>query len=256
MNRKDFKDTFEEVPQGFKNRVRSTLNNLPDKEENIIMAKNKKNLNIGFRKRVLVTLAATMILGTGAFAVGKLTYVTSFTSHTPTYSSIPTVTEVDEDFGFKPNLVEKFSNGYVFDKALTSNVEGNDADGNVLDKTKELDFMYKSGKNELSLSMTNNQIGEMDENTENVKNYKGVDIYYSQQANKNVPEDYEMTEQDKKDEADGKYIFNVGSEEVEVSEVKFLSFEKDGVTYSLLAMNNDISKDELVKMACEIIDSK
>ncbi|WP_373600230.1 hypothetical protein [Paraclostridium bifermentans] len=260
MNRKDFKDTFEDVPQGFKNRVRSTLNNLPDKEENIVMVKdknkNKKRFNIGFRKRVLVTLAVTMILGTGVFAAGNVFSIIGNSSNIPTYKSIPSISQVSKDFGFEPKIVKEFSNGYIFDKGYTVNKEGFDEEGNSLGKSKELDFTYRNSKNELSLYMTNKQFGEKDENTEKVENYKGVDIYYNQYASKSVPADYEMTEQDKKDEAEGKYVFSVGSKEVEVTEVKFLSFEKDGVTYSLLAMNNDISKDELVKMACEIIDNK
>lgn len=69
-------------------------------------------------------------------------------------------------------------------------------------------------------------------------------------------EDYKMTEQDKKDEAEGKYRFGFGSEEVEIVSYKFLDWEQDGVYYSFLVEDSNISQDELVEMAHQIIDAQ
>lgn len=256
MNNYNFKNAFPDTPLGFKNKVSDTLNNLPDKKEYGEMENKTIFKKISFKKRVIVTLAATFVLGTTAFAAGKVFSIVGGSSNIPTYTSLPTIQQVKDDFGFSPKLVEKFNNGYTFDNGYTSNNEALDEKGNSLGKSKSLNFSYEKDNDKVMLGMENKMLGGKSEKEILVDNYKDTELYYTSYANKCVPPDYKMTEQDKKDEASGKYEFSVGSRNVEISQVQYLSWEQNGIYYYVLATDSDLSKDELVKMAHEVIDAK
>lgn len=256
MNNYNFKNVFPDTPLSFKNKVSDTLNNLPDKKEYCEMENKTICKKILLKKRVIVTLAATLVLGTTAFAAGKVFSLVGSSSNIPTYTSLPTIQQVKDDFGFNPKLVEKFNNGYIFDNAKTLKNEALDEKGNSLGKSKSLGFIYKKGNDEVNLDMENKMLGEKSKKEVLVDNYRDIDLYYETCTTKFLPEDYKMTEQDKKDEASGKYEFSVGTREVEISRFTFLNWEQDGIYYSFMTTDSDLSKDELVKMSHEVIDSK
>ncbi|MDK2584682.1 hypothetical protein QOZ83_02325 [Romboutsia sedimentorum] len=256
MNNYNFKNAFPDTPLSFKNKVSDTLNNLPDKKEYCEMENKTICKKISFKKRVIVTLAATFVLGTTALAAGKVFSIVGGSSNIPTYTSLPTIQQVKDDFGFSPKLVGKFNNGYTYDKAKASKNEALDEKGNSLGKSKSLGFIYKKGNDEVNLDMENKMLGEKSKKEVLVDNYKDIDLYYETCTTKFLPEDYEMTEQDKKDEASGKYEFSVGSKKIEISRFTFLNWEQDGIYYYFMTTDSDLTKDELVKMAHEVIDAK
>lgn len=250
----NLKNAFPNTPNNFKERVRTTLSSLPEKEENVIMESKIKK--ISFKKKLVVAVATTFVLGTTAFAAGKLYSITSHGSNIPTYRDMPSVEVINKDFGFSPNLVEKFENGYEFNNGYTSNQEGYDENGNSLGESKSLMILYKKGNSDISVNIENMTIVGEDTNVVSVGNYKGSDLKYIAYTNKLVPGDYEMTEDDKKDEASGKYVFSFGSRDIETSEMQNIAFELDGLYYTILAVDSELAQDDLVKMAQEIIDAK
>lgn len=256
MNNYNFKNAFPDTPVSFKNKVSDTLNNLPDKKENDEMGNKTMCKKISFKKRVIVTLAATFVLGTTALAAGKVFSIVGSSSNIPTYTNLPTIQQVKDDFGFSPKLVGKFNNGYTYDKAKTSKNEALDEKGNSLDKSKSLGFIYKKGNDEVNLDMENKMLGEKSKKEVLVDNYKDIELYYESFTTKFLPVDYEMTEQDKKDQASGKYNFSVGTKKIEISQFTFLNWQQDGIYYSFMTTDSDLSQDELVKMAHEVIDAK
>lgn len=151
-------------------------------------------------------------------------------------------------------IVLYYVEGYSVEE--TGHILRRDEKGNSEVKTKSLDFTYTKGNDKLSLSMENVRLGERSEKETVVGTYNGVDIYYDSYANKLVPADYKLTEQDKKDEATGKYVFSYGSDKEEISQVQYLSWMQDGINYSLLGIDSKISKDELVKMAQQVINAR
>ncbi|WP_042274642.1 hypothetical protein [[Clostridium] dakarense] len=256
MNNYNWNNAFPDTPKSFKNKVSDTLNNLPDQEENGEMGNRRIYKNGSLKKKVIIALASTFVLGTTAFAAGKLFSTVGSTSNIPTYTALPSVEQVNDDFGFNPKLVDKFENGYIFENGYTSNYEGLDEDGNSLGKTKALNFEYKKDKSRINLSMEKGMLGEIDEKSVLIDKYNDIDVYYHSYANKLVPGDYEMTEQDKKDEASGKYVFSFGSEDIEISKIQYLGWKQDGINYSFLAKDSELSQDELVKMTHQIINEK
>lgn len=253
---KNWNNTFPDTPESFKNKVSNTLNNLPDKKEICEMEKKTIYKNGSLKKRIIIAIAATFVLGTTAFAAGKVFSIVGSSSNIPTYTTIPLAKQVNDDFGFNPKLVDKFKNGYIFNNGYTVNMEGLDEKGNSVGKTKSLRFAYIKGDDEVSLYIDGKMFGERSKQEVLVDTYKNIDLYFISYANKFLPVDYKMTEQDKKDEASGKYVFSVGSKDIEVSQVQGLSWEQDGIYYSFLAIDSNLSQDELVEMAHQIISAK
>lgn len=256
MNNYNWKNTFPDTPESFKNRVSVTLNNLPTQKENSKMKNRIMYTKSSFKKKLMIALVATMALGTTAFATGKIVSIVGHSSNIPTYTTLPTMEQVKKDFKFNPKLVEKFDNGYVFTNGYTLNNEALDSQNNSIGKSKELNFTYVKGNDEISLYMENGRLGEKSEKEIIIDTYKDIDLYYISYANKLVPEDYKMTEQDKQDESSGKYVFSYGSKKEEISQFKHLNWIQNGINYYFVAMDSNLSQDELVKMAHQIIDAK
>lgn len=256
MNKYNWNNAFPDTPESFKNKVSATLNSLPDKKENNEMENKKISKKGSIKKKIMIALVAAMVVGTTVFAAGKICYITSSSSSKPTYTSIPTVEQVKKDLKFNPKLINKFDNGYVFESGHIVNNEGRDENDKAIAKTKSLDFTYKKGNDKLSLFMGNVRLGESSEKETVSNTYSGIDLYYHSAAYKFVPADYKMTEQDKKDKLSGKYVFSYGSDKEKISQIQFLNWMQDGVYYSFLASDSNISKDELVKMAQKVIDTK
>ncbi|WP_291579727.1 hypothetical protein [Clostridium sp. UBA6640] len=256
MNNHNWDNAFPDTPESFKNKVRSTLNSLPNQKENCEMENKTSYKKASFRKRTMVALVAAMVVGTTVFAAGKITSITSHGSNIPTYTTMPTEEKVKKDLGFNPKLVKEFDNGYIFKGGYTTDNNHEDNKGNSVLKTKSLIFAYEKENDKVTLFMDEEKLGEELEKEKIVDNYNGIDLYYNSYANKYVPADYEKTEQDKQDEASGKYVFGYGSDKVEISHSQHLSWVQDGIHYSFLAVDSEISQDELVKMVHQFIDAK
>jgi hypothetical protein len=256
MSNYDWNNAFPDTPKSFRDKVSATLSSLPDQKEKGKMENKKIYNKVSFKKKVIIALVATMVVGTTVFAAGKISSIFSSSSNIPTYRTMPTAEQVKKDFKFSPKLVEKFDNGYTFADGYAVNNEGRDDKGNSEVKTKSLDFTYTKGKDKLSLFMENIRLGERSEKETVVCTYNGVDLYYNSYANKLVPADYKLTEQDKKDQASGKYVFSYGSDKEKISQVQYLSWMQDGINYSFLGIDSKISKDELVKMAQQVMSTR
>ena len=76
--------------------------------------------------------------------------------------------------------------------------------------------------------------------------------------NKVVSDDYELTEQDKKDQSSGKVVFSYddSASQIEVSQVQSVNWNKDGIQYDLLQIDGKLSAGELADMAREVINNR
>lgn len=256
MNTYKWNDAFPDTPKSFKNKISVTLNSLPEKKENDEMKNIKLYKRGSIKKKIIIALVATMVIGTTVFAAGKISSIYSSSSIIPTYTTMPAAEQVKNDFKFNPKLVDKFDNGYTFTDGYAVNNEGVDEQGNSVEKKKSLDFTYAKGNDKLDLYMENGMLGERSNKETVVDTCNGIDLYYTSYANKCVPADYKLTKQDKQDKLSGKYVFSYGTDKAEISQVQYLDWMQDGIHYSLLAMDSNLSKDELIKMAHQVIDTK
>jgi hypothetical protein len=253
MNNYDWDNAFPKPPENFHTRLCSTLNGLE---------KEKRKMKRKVIKRSLIIAAAVIILGVGAFASsGKMTYIIGTSSSYPDYTKLPTAEQSKKVIGFVPKLISEFSNGYTFDDASIQNNSIISYDDNtkisVVDenggKYKSIMLRYKNNDDEILLDAFP---AEYSINSDDVEKeiYNGISIKYTSYTGKYVPNDYKKTEQDLKDEADGKIIFSYGTDDVEIIEVQGVDWIKDDISYNITAMDSPLSETELIDMAKEVID--
>lgn len=214
-----------------------------------------KHLKIS--KIAAVAAAAVMLLSLSVWSANVLiTSRGAQSSNIPTYNSVPTAETLQDDIGISPKILNNFSNGYTFDSGYIVENEDYSEDGRIFESYKSLNCHYKRNEDMISLDIDKSTAGNQSNHSDTAETYKGSDIKYFAYTNKLVPGDYQLTEQDKKDEKSGKYIFSYGSAEIKISDVQILSFEYNGLNYSICAADSELTKDELINMAKEIIDAQ
>ena len=122
-------------------------------------------------------------------------------------------------------------------------------------KEKELGVTYENNDGEI-LNCYMRQADERvtdDRTPDATADYDGVTVNYYQETYKFVPEDYEKTAQDKAMEAAGGYYVSFGTDEIEEMQSMSVSWEKDGVAYSIQGFDTDLTPQEMLSMAGEMI---
>ena len=82
----------------------------------------------------------------------------------------------------------------------------------------------------------------------------GVSYYETTKTEKYVSDSYQMTEQDRKEEASGQVEFNVGSSDNGVETVQYhgINWTAGGVHYNLYQMNGSLTTAQMLEMAQQI----
>ena len=219
-----------------------------------IICKNEKECKYMSKKKLgTLIVAASMVLGIVVYAAsGIITSWNSSSSATPEYTKLPTEQECINDIGYSPVLIEKFENGYVFENASIVYNALKDDNGKDVEKFKSICLHYKKNNEEIVIS-ADKYASELEITGEELEAIDETKIYYSKYKNKLVPGNYEMTEEDKKAEANGELVFSYGMDEVTTTEVQNLYFEKDGIKYTFTQTDATATVDELISMAKEII---
>ncbi len=216
----------------------------------------RRSINMRVKKRIVVLIAAVAALmaGTAVFAAtGHIANLTGSSSSKADYTSLPTADQMVREVGYEPVLINIFENGYRFDSGNIVKTKLKDDSENVVEKSKSLSFEYKKGGDTVEFTQMKCR-SQLDLPGTVITTADDTDLYYSHYTNKFVPEDYQMTAQDKQDEASGKVVFSYGSSKVEKSEVQSVTWKKDGVQYQLLQMDGMLSSEELAAMAEEVLN--
>lgn len=119
---------------------------------------------------------------------------------------------------------------------------------------KTADFNYKNGDSTVSLLVEDGVLPGAEEGGEMIKITSDLEGRYCSESFKFVPGDYVMTEQDKADEESGKYIFSYGSEKVEINHMQQITWEDNGMSYTLINSDDKVDKTILANMAAEIVN--
>jgi len=248
MKKHNWDSAFEECPEGFHKSVNSALKEISNREE--------YKMKASWSKKVIITVAAVAAIGVTAMATGKVASMTGHSSHLEDIYSVGEAEETAEKNGIDTECVDEFSNGYKFKYANISDQNLNDEEGNLINSYKALDVDYENKDALIYLNIEPKSEYLEDDPGQFVETYNGTDISSIEYTNKSVPEDYELTEQDKLDEASGAIVFSYGSDEVEVNHISFVKWSSGDLNYSLMDMNSNLSIDELTIMAQEIIDAQ
>ncbi len=206
------------------------------------------------KKTILIAAAAAVMLCGSAVATNSIiSGRVGSSSNKPVYTEPADSGTILRDFGFGTELVKEFENGYVFKAAYKGDSRDIDSEGKAINEFNTLTCKYANGSEDVILSAEPAEYNSYEE-YETAGVYNGIEIVYSEQLYKFVPPDYVKTEQDEIDEVSGKYVFSYGSDEVEISDFKWLGWMQDGVAYSLSGHDISLTEQELMDMAEEVID--
>lgn len=219
------------------------------------------------KKIATVTAACLVLVGGTAFAAGK---AASIISHNDLYSkttNFDDLEKLEEKTSLDIVAIENFTNGYSFSYMETESSRIEDEDSHTLHEYKEIYLQYERDGSPYIYISTSPVISEEHITRESVdatraletRTVDGVDIYYSVDEYLFLPveEGLEPTEEEREREAtDDHFFISYGSDERETSYVSNVIFEMDNVIYDLGTFNNDVSAEEMLDMAEEIVRAK
>lgn len=233
-------------------RINAEIN---DKEkENFSMNKIPK-----LRRMNPVVIAALVLILSAAtcFAASQVSSLVS--SSSGAFDKYPTAAQVEKAVNFKPDYVEKFSNGFYFESASISDTAAMDSDNNKVNESKGIGFFYtKEGAQKDQLLTLDADpegpgiTGEVGVNEEVIKD-GNLDLVYSKVTFKVVPESYRPTEEEQQKMDQGVLWISYGADEIKISDVQYVSWVKDGIVYNLIDNGYGLAKDEILVMAKEVI---
>ena len=206
--------------------------------------------------RTVAIAAVVMVLLCATALAAGIVYMAFGSGHSniADYAGIPSRQTLQEDLGFSTDVVEEFSNGYRYKAGYIVRNEVYDADGVVAVRYLGLHCDYRHGWKRVDLNIDAGP--DKFDDVETAETYAGREVKYYAYLNKFVPESYRLTEQDKLDEASGKYVFSYGSSTVDIDAVQLLYWEDAGLNYTICVMDSDLNEDDLIQMAKEIIDNQ
>lgn len=212
------------------------------------MRRNKK-------KMAAVLVAAAMAVGGSAFAFGgtAISQIIATCSASADYTGLPSAQQCQRDAGFTPALLQSFDNGFAFkDGVIVHNQEQNE-DGQTVNKYASLEFDYQKGGETVSLMQDSGAAHEK-ETGRCAAQKDGVSYYETTKTEKYVSDSYQMTEQDRKEEASGQVEFNVGQPDNGVETVQYhgINWTAGGVHYNLYQMNGSLTTAQMLEMAQQI----
>lgn len=158
--------------------------------------------------------------------------------------------------GFRMDAPEAFSNGFEFRSAEAQNVHALDADRKLRFAFYEISVEYQDeAGNTLQLTAHERISALPDERGEPIKTRRigTVTAEYTVAHFKYVPNDYELTREDEKMLKKPNYHISYGANQVLETDFCYLSWEKDGICYSLVDMGQSIEAETLFSMAEELI---
>lgn len=209
-------------------------------------------------RRTIVLIAAVMMLLTvSAYALNGTvaSWGTAASPYYYSFESLPSSEKLEKELGYLPAITAEFENGYALSSGSVSYGALYDAAYNEIERYKELTVTYdKDGdkliyavyKFDASMKMNGDIIAEVD----------GVEIKYNAYTNKLVPEDYQMTDEDKAAKESGELIFSWGVDNIRIARVQGVNWEQDGIFYGLTQIDGRLTPEELAAMAAELITQR
>lgn len=251
MRKNDYIKTIQDIHMPDDMRVRIAQRMAQEnghKEVPISMFKHKK------KRMAAAVIAATVVVGGSAFAFGgtAISQIIARCSASADYTSLPSAQQCQQDAGFTPALLQSFDNGFAFkDGVIVHNQEQNE-DGQTVNKYASLEFDYQKGDETVSLMQ--NSGSSQEETGSCVAQKGGVSYYETTKTEKYVSDSYQMTEQDRKEEASGQVEFNVGQSDngVETEQYHGINWTVGGVHYTLYQMNGSLTSAQMLEMAQQI----
>ena len=242
----DFKEMYKETVDGLRpsselvNRIRSN-------KEVEMRVPNKK-------KMVVLALVACMLVGTTAFAASRITRYVGWSNPNSATVDYDETVKVAEKMGVAKDILQQFSNGYVFAMSNVGGTTGLDEKGKTVAEGKTLEVTY-TRENNPDINLFIDPLFETGDysNATEAREINGVMVYYNKDFYKFVPADYKMTEEDQARMDEPHFYLSYGSSEVEEKISEGIVFETDNKIYNMFCWDANMTPDEWFAMAEELL---
>ena len=242
----DFKEMYKETVDGLRpsselvNRIRSN-------KEVEMRVPNKK-------KMVVLALVACMLVGTTAFAASRITRYVGWSNPNSATVDYDETVKVAEKMGVAKDILQQFSNGYVFAMSNVGGTTGLDEKGKTVAEGKTLEVTY-TRENNPDINLFIDPLFETGDysNATEAREINEVMVYYNKDFYKFVPADYKMTEEDQARMDEPHFYLSYGSSEVEEKISEGIVFETDNKIYNMFCWDANMTPDEWFAMAEELL---
>lgn len=215
----------------------------------------KRILGTRFFRKAAVILAACLALGgTCVYAAGVFTGTISRSSAGYDYTEYRSLAEAETKAGYTMAAPEAFSNGYVFDGITLITEADTDSSFNEYNRRTGIEVTYKNADGKEVYLRTDPQAEPEDSvKVQDRRQAPGGMLYYSESWHLYLPDGDAPTEEEKaRAESDPFFDINYGSTEKEIEYARQVTFFREGVEYTLMAVNTDLTEEALLSMAGEI----
>lgn len=205
------------------------------------------------KKRFVLVAAAALVLSVGVFAAGKITGTIGYSTSFYNYTNYADMAKAEKKAGFEAYAPESLGD-YKFDGITMDNIADIDDTGAKLNKRKAIDVDYKNADGDIvMLSIDKCPYNTNKESYHEMRDIKGVPVYYSRLESVFLPDEKDATEEElERSKRDPFFNLAIGSDKREEDASKHLIFDYKGIQYSLMA-GDDMDVNEFYKMAEEII---
>lgn len=222
---------------------------------------NKENVYMNFKMKKSIRsigLACCMLILVSVTAYASVNYLRGGYSKNA-FTSFPSETQVKQAVHFIPSYVERFENGYTFTSAMVGESQVMDSQENVVLSANTIEFKYSKKDAEGLIHIQAEQIVKgintlADAEGEKVSISDSISGIYISYMSKHVPENYELTAQDKIDQENGTYVFSFGEDTFSVNHVQYVAWKQDNIAYYIASYADEVTQAEMLEMAAEIVN--
>ena len=209
-------------------------------------------------KKAAVVLAAVLLLTTTAYAADFMNIKSLATTGGKEYLSeaYKDMDKAMKKAGFEITAPESFENGYCFQTVRVGETGAYDENNKELFTYKDLVVFYKSPAGatlSLFTHVDREELSQGRREPDMTRMVGEVQVEYRLDHYKFVPEDYELTPEDKAMLEQPGYYLSYGSDTVIEQDNHSLTWVKDGVNYHILDSGAKENPDTLFAMAEELI---
>lgn len=234
-----------------KKRICMQLQNRAAQEERMSTMKR----TVKTRRIIAIAAVFVMVMGISAFAAGKITQIFSH-GHAgydfKTEEQLAKVTQRNDLIA----LPEGFSNGFQLKGGNQEMVKGADEDGNTVSAWTEVSADYTLSGKVVSISesrMPRDELGDAKETADETRILNGTEVSYRYIDFMFVPPDYKPDEETAaREKEDPHFTISYGSDSVTTQRGDFVTWEKDGITITIMSFDG-VSREDLFAIAEELI---
>lgn len=215
----------------------------------------RMNMRHRSMKKIGIIVAAACLLVSGITVVaGKSARINISGSATPTYTDYADLEKAEEKLGYAVDSVEQFTNGYSFEDININELEAYGEEDNKLYHMPTMQISYTRDDKDIDLYIQQ-RVEELviSKQPDATRTCGDVLVRCDEYTYKFVPASYELTEEDKANEQKDNYFISYGSDEIEITKLTDVRWEKDGLYYELLGFDLDLNSEEMLDMAEEIL---